>query len=833
MRRYQRIVMFLAIAAVVLYWGGAAVWLASLAWLEEHKKADAFDLANASQSSLAYELSTRQWLEFAIPEASPELRVISNLNVNSKADSQAAAGAIPERRQYALHYQLVGRDGKVLADRVYYQNSRLSVYRDEQGNLYHANYYRDSSLTPLDGRLMLLGLRLLPKVAYLRLKLEAADPQIAGAVVRVYVPAKIAEHRIGTRWLRLNQRQKEALAEHSVYPASHLSEQERLNLIRHQWSPVGPRGVKGKDYEALALYALDDVSYDKIEEQILPYGALGDALHPVTIPLPEQGGRLFLALKTANAGVQSPSGVPIELRWFGRTQKERWQREVLWDGSSAQVDFPVPGGLLEVRPLAPLVVVRALLQSARGEPTEIDLRPFTTAAVYADAGVEYNALHIGDKPAAVRVDVRRVFAGGGSGPPASITYQWLNRDGQIVHAGQLQAPDTPSRYERLKLPEPGYEISDPHHYYFTVPSSVQRIRISAERRDVLVSLYKQPDAMIKHAHIPEDVYGDVQADENWSPGWFIVKPLNEKALLMQQSIQPLAVQLHPPEDDPYLAQGQYLWQDYLPENRPQAHYLLSLYEPDVQRDGALPGLYCQIPVNRAFQAAVKSSGERRTVTPELIFMQPDERHVDFSLSANRQELVHAGAMGRQDAFYLPELTPGTYSLKLSSSGSGGQWLMNDIADCSGPQYLKRKVFRLERQNKLVFTVDHGAALNETLSAKIYVAAGREKRSLIDVGISPLNVAAGESGERAFNDWTFRRRSFDVRHPQQDASLLLFTGGKRLNGGESFFIPVNSDLPGGQYRIEISLADGAPGFLALSKVTPGLHPQRHLYHESKR
>lgn len=832
MRRYQRFAVILAIWAAALYWSGTAAWRASLAWLEEHRKIKAFGLAGSAQRSLAYHLSAGQWLEFALPEASRQLRVVSNLNVNLHGDSPVQTAGPPQRWQYALHYQLIDSRGKLLADQVYYQNSRLTVYRDAQGDFYHANYYSDSPLTPLDGRLMLLGSRALPQAAYLRLKLETAEPQAADAVVRVYVPAKIAEHRIGTRWLRLNEKQQETLANHSVYPASHLSEQEKLNLIRHQWDPVGPRGVQGKDYHSRFLYALDDISYDKMDTLIAPFGAISDTQHAVTLALPEAGGRLFLELRAAAADLQVSSGVPIGLRWFGRTQKERWQREMLWNGKEGQLDFQVAGGLLEVRATAPLAVTKAWLQPAGGgEKSEIAVQPFTTAAVYADAGVEYNVLHVDNKPAAIRIDVRRVFSGEAAEPPP-LVYQWLNRDGQSVQSGELRAPNVPSQYDRLKQAEGEYEVSDAQHYYFNVPASVQRIRISAKRHDLLVSLYNQPDALLRRTRIPEGVYAGAQADETQFPGWFIVKPRNEKALLMQQLIAQLSVQLRPPEDDPHLARGVYLWQDYLPDNQRQTYYLLTPYEADVRRDEALSNLYCQLPLNRGFHAAVKGYGARRTVTPELIFVHPDAQAVDFSFTANQRELMQATSAGRQGVFYLPELATGPYRLQLSSR-SDSQWLMNNIDNCSGAQYLKRKVFPLDRRHKLIFTVEHGAAQNETLSAMIHAAAHSEKRSLIQVEIAALQAAGGEAGAQAFSDWTFRRRLFDVRQPQDDASLLLFTGGARLNAGERFFIPVNSDLPAGQYRITISLADGAPGFITLSKVTPGMHAQRYFYREGYR
>ncbi|MCF7970136.1 MAG: hypothetical protein K9L22_03095 [Methylococcaceae bacterium] len=827
MRRYYRVILVGLLLIASLVWGLPLAWQQVLNEFQQYKKIKVHGREESVSSSFVYQMSADKWVTFNIPENSQQLRLISNLNIKPLAIPRTTAGELDQHWQYAVHYQLLDRQNRVLSEQRYHKSTRLTRYQDEQGLQFHGNYYYDSDLIPLDGRLAILSLKAFPTAVTIQLRLETLEPQVTDAVLRIYVPAKVAEHRIGTLWLRMNDKQKQALASDSVYPATLLKENEKLNLLRHQWRPLGPQGVLGRDYQARTLYALSDVGYEALEGQNYSTGLVVDAQQHLVIPIAGQGGRVFLDLKSLDQ--TSPDNVNISVRWFGARLQDRWQQEILLRGADTPIELPVQAGLLEVSSSAPLVLKAFLQEQSGAKKQEITPQLATAFSYYADSGLDYKIRHIDHQPAALRIDLRRITANTMAVQPAGIYYQYLDAQHQVLQQGELSAPTGISLYDRNKASDTPVQISDPQRYYFKLPDAVKYLRISAIQHDVLVSLYNQPLNILKQVSIPKLITMESDAPTSDLPSWFAMKPENAQSLMLNKLVQAMNVQPRPPVDDPYLVEGLYLWEDYLPERRVEARYILVPYEGTASREETLASLYCSLPVKQSFTARLQAHGAVRALNPELIFIRPREQAFDFSISQNQQYWVQAAAKGKQGVYYLPEINAGLHSLKLESS-EPATWLMNFIADCHGAQYLKRRAFSLKAKRKLVFNVQHQAGFNETFSAKIFTVSGGTQHSKIKVNIIPVkaNMAASYN---YYSDWTFTQRVYDIRHQQAANSWILFANAQAVNSGESFFIPLNSDLPAGAYRIEIALQEGDAGFLSLSKLTPGIHAQRRFYSES--
>ena len=828
MRRYYRVLLVWLLLIASVIWGLPLVWQHVLNEFQQYKTLTVYGREESANSSLVYQVQADKWVAFSLPENTEQLRIISNLNIKPLAIQQTTQQELEQRWQYALHYQLLDRQNQLLSEQTYYHNTRLTRYQDEQGRQFYTNYYYDNNnLIPLDGRLAMLSLKSFPTAAKIQLKLETFESQAADAVMRLYIPAKVTEHQIGTLWLRMNEKQKQALAKGSVYPAALLKENEKLNLLRHQWSPLGPQGVVDRDYQVRTLYALSDIGYEEVGGKILSAGLVVDAQHPIVIPIAGLGGRLLLDLKSVEQTI--PEDVAITLHWFGASLKDRWQQEMLWNDATTPLELTVQPGLLEVHSSEPLLFKASLQEHLGAEKVDITPQLLTTFSYYADSGLDYKVRHIDHQPAAIRIDVRRLISITNATLPATIHYQWLDAQHQVLQQGELITPAIPSAYERVKNAEGNVQISDPQRYYFKLPSAVKYLRISALQHDALVSLYNQPIGLVKHIVVPKRMSIASEMHSSDLPSWFVMKPVHTQSLMLNKLVQAISLQPRPPVDDPYLVAGLYLWEDYLPERNVEARYILEPYEGAASREETLVSLYCTLPVKQRFTAKLQAYGSLRTLNPELIFIRLNNQAVDFSVSKNQQAWVQAAAKGKQGVYYLPEIKAGVHTLKLQSS-EPGTWLMNSMANCQGAQYLKRRAFKLNARQKLVFNVQHQGGANETLSAKIFARAGGTQHSKIKVSIIPLKADTPASYKN-YSDWTFTQRVYDISHQQENSSWILFTNAQRVNGGGSFFIPLNSDLPAGTYRIEISLQEGDTGFLSLARLTPGIHAQRRFYSET--
>lgn len=818
MGRYRRTFVVVSMVLLMLYYVTPLLWQGGQAWVQRYKTGGMQQSSGSVSSSIVYPVKPGEWLTFNIPEGSQHLRIISNAHIR-KPDNIT----LQDNWKYILRYQLVDGGGKVIMDELYHHRSWLTSYRDEQGGVFFGNFYSGHALTPLDGRLILLSMMAIQQAVSVRISFIRQSREVEETALRLYVPAKISEHRLAAVWLRMSNKDKEILAKPSVYPPSLLSETEKTNLLKHQWQPVGPVGVEGKDYIFRTLYVHKELEQERLDALMIAAGLQLGADHPGIIAIPEQGGELRIQVKALDGSPLS-SPVPLQLNWFGRGREQRWQRQAQWIPGSEELSFPVGGGLLQIK--APeLVLVHAVLHTADQQQIEITPKPLMITGYLASHGVDYQVLHVNNQSAALRIDIRQIYDQNAVFSETAVAYQWFNRQQQVVNSGLLPVKSTPSIYDRLSGEQKDLEVSDPVIYYLNVPADVSRLRLDTDRNDLMVNVYSQPYQYQKMSRVPENSYVSL-GKKDWYPAWFLLRPGNEKALIKQQAVRKVAAQYRPPEDDPALLANRYIWEDYRPLEQTEARFILTERTALDYRDEALASVYCRLSPNQLRRIKLKTYGDLPHVSPQLIYIRPRKSAFNVAVHVDRKLSLNRSAIGQQGAFRLSELDRGEHSVKVTTQG-GGQWLMNHVSACPSQTFLKRRVFKLENR-QLTFLYTNEQSENQILSGRFYAAEFNNERSVIQVTIEPLQNLPPRKVQE---NWTFTRRGYDIRPPQGVRSIVLYSHGHYLNSGESFFIPFNRDLPKGEYRIKMMLKKGASGYLTLSQIKPGFHEQRRFYRET--
>lgn len=824
MRRYGRYCLVL-VFIVAFAWLSLPVFFSQVqAWFKHFQAADLLTLSATASNSLVYPVKPKQWLKFELPEDSLQLRIITNAHIR-----RSEALTLNPNWAYAIHYELLDKKGAVLATGVCHQYSHLTTYKDAQGGLVYSNYYSNKELVPLDGRLILLGLQGIKGAAFVRLSLETNNPAIIETAVRVYIPIKISEHQLASSWLRMSQAQKDNLTKNIIYPASLLSETEKTNLLKHQWQAIGPMGIEGKNYKTLTLYTLKDKEQDRQDELMLAPGLQADAQHYGVIPIPEHGGQVTLTFKALDgSALAAPEA--INLQWFGRSKEQRWQQNATWSKDSGSLNYNLEGGLLVIRPSAP-VIVNVFLTTATETKHDITDALLSIKTYIASFGVDFAVLNYHQQPAALRIDVRRLLTTSQAPQQEHVRYQWLNAKRQIIASGELSALEQPSLFDRVgNITDPN-NVSDPISYYFHLPAQVTGLRLLSSDPALLISAYNQPYGFTKWQRIPEDAYvaNDATKDAlDLQLTWFPLRAINDKSLTQQQAVQWLSGQYHPPEDNPDILAGQYLWQDYIPQANVAARYLLTDYTGDEPRTDALANVYCDLAVNRDTHVTLSAFGGLRSISPELVFLRADESPFNADVYVNQQKTLTMNLIGQQGIMHLPETALGNQRIRLNTN-SGGRWLMNYQAQCAGQKYLKRRVFTLNAGSALDFMVQH-APEDEVFSARLYSPNNTVDRSQIKVDIEAMTATVPTA--TVSTNWTYKNRLYDVRPLPAKAMPILYAQGQAVTNGERFSIPLNSDLPAGAYRIRIALAKGAAGYIMLSQIKAGVHEQRRFYRESQ-
>lgn len=791
------------------------------AWVKHYQTESTRMLSDQASSHLVYSIKPKQWLTFNLVEGTQQLKIISNAHIR-----KPKVLTLDDNWMYTLRYQLLNSDGDVITDKLYHQRSRLTSYRDEYGDMFFGSFYSGHSLTPLDGRLIKFSMNTIAQATTIRISFIQQNHEVEETSIRLYIPAKVSEHRLATMWLRMSDKHKETIAKHSVYPATLLSETEKINLLKHQWKPVGPVGVEGRDYTARTLYILKEIESEKLEETVLAAGLQIDSEHLGIISIPEQGGQLSLQL-TAFDGSALTSPVDVQLNWFGRTREQRWQRQI--QGSADHVlpspRYPVQGGLLQIKTDQP-VLVQAFLHTDDQQSLEITPKPLHITSYQAIHGIDYQVLHENNQPTAIRIDIRQVLGKTSSAEKTELEYQWFNPQQQLVNSGFLSISSTPSVFDRLTGDLRNFSLSDPIRYYLTIPDNVSRLRLISKRDDLLVNTYNQPYQYKKIQRVPENSY--ILLDKKyWYPTWFVLRPTDEKNILKQQWAVRIAAQYRPPEDDPMLLADQYIWEDYRPLEPTNAHYILTKMSYGKEyRDEALSSVFCQLQPNQVNPIGLKNYGDLPRLSPELIYIRPRKSAFDFSVLIGQKQHLSMSTMGQQGSFRLSNLTHGPHNFTIQTQDNG-KWLMNMINHCQSEAFLKRRVFELNNQT-LTFIYNNQQMTDQTFSAQFYTAYGNDKRSVIQVSIEAMQQQPMSTIKK---NWTFTRRSYDIRAIKGAPSVVLNKHGYNLNSGERFFIPFKQDMPKGQYQIKMTLMQGAPGYVALSQLKPGIFEQRRFYRET--
>ena len=443
----------------------------------------------------------------------------------------------------------------------------------------------------------------------------------------------------------------------------------------------------------------------------------------------------------------------------------------------------------------------------------------------ASFGIDFGVLHYQNQAAALRIDVRKLLTSNPS-PQQAIHYQLLDAKQQIIGSGDLTTLNTASLFDRLDTILDGINVSDPTTYYFHLPARVSQLRLFADSPDLLVSAYNQPYGHSKLQRIPEDAYFADNDTRDQQLAWFPLRALNDENLTLQQAIQWISGQYRSPEDNPDVLAGDYLWQDFIPEGESAGRYLLTDYAGNEPRNDALANIYCTLPPNQTVQIKLDAVTGLHSVAPELLYLRPTPSPFTADMFFNQQKIETIDSMGKQGFMYLPQLPLGDYELRLQTQ-SGGNWYMNHQTQCTGQRFLKRRVFALNPTTPLDFIVEHSAA-DEVFSAHVYSASNTSERSQINVDIQSLNATANKA--MLASTWTYQHRAYDIRPLPNNAMPILYSQGQTMSNGERFAIPINADLPAGTYRLRLSLAKGAAGYITLSQIKAGKYDQRRFYRE---
>jgi hypothetical protein len=358
---------------------------------------------------------------------------------------------------------------------------------------------------------------------------------------------------------------------------------------------------------------------------------------------------------------------------------------------------------------------------------------------------------------------------------------------------------------------------------FVLPPVVKTVQVSAPRETLLVSAYSRPSNLVKRVQVPED-YAAFNALTPGQPSWFTVRPADHVQRREAGQASVLRIQAPLPEDDPLILVGEYEWDSFLPDGNAIGHMLLlpPAVGPPLRAD-SLPFTYYPVLVGPAQRLCLLGQPWEPQVEPTLILACADGVPGPTDVSLDGKSIFSNHLDAPIACLRLGNLKVGEHDL-IIHAGSPVSAYLNYLESAGPPAFLQRFCV-MTSSNVLSFPYVKRQPGIEGLVLRVFSSQETTCSPSFKVHLKLKTVAP--RGVGPFTDLTFLEREAQVTPGPMLQNSLIADGPTSLDAGQPVFFPIGSDLPPGDYKVEVTVAAATPHWLSLSRTTPGLSEKLNL------
>lgn len=806
------VIVALAALAWTTHWAWQLIATEFAALKVDRRVADA-------QTTVTYVLDPDQWTDFAVTGQGDALRILSTANLPTGARNDDNAPFT-----YALHYQLVSRNGDLIEDRVYHHRTRVAQLLDAQGRAVMPSFYQDDDLVPSRSQRLMINLEGVERPDRLRLRVAEAAPPIRDVVVRVYERAGTSLGTSARHFERLTRRQQQLLGSASVYGTELLNDVEKVRLMRSTWEPSGPSGVLGQDYHERRLYVVSEHSGTAPADEVVPPGLYMDANRRVRIPIPQSEDRVRLRIQPI-AAAPEPDYDSLTIHWTGSRNTGRRSFAVPISAGEIVWEERMGAGWLEAAATFAATVTAYRVGAAGEQDITPEQRHQRMYAVARDLPITYRVDHLRDQTTPLRIDLRvedPQFV-----PSATARYQLLGADDQIVDEGALTFVPQPSEYDRGTGPLPYPSVSDSERFYFRLPAAVAKIKILAEQ-PILVGAATRPLTFRHALRVPDayDAFLRHHDDSAAPPTWFSIRPVDGDALIRAKRSRLLAVQSKPREDIAMLAADDFDWTDFFPDGAWLARHVLNPRDPaHAVRDQAHAVVFNRLADDRPVALRIVAEAHRQFVEPTLIYLRETDAPFDVTVRVDGRPTLSTQAFGKRGEIRLPPVSTDTHTVELDGP-RGIDWFINHT-DLSRDPVTRRLAYRLSDKGlRFYYTKDSADA--ETLSARVQLPHGTSYPARVRI---TLDLPHDADRRGPLPDLTLTERVFNIAARAGSVSVPVLGSDQFADLGHTLFVAFGAELPPGAYPVTVSLETPGEAYVSLYRRRAGYRPEHRLFFDT--
>ncbi len=822
MRRVWRFLLLLMVAVCL----GSLVspmrsWLDQLALRREAPD----DFAD-HQVGIGYVLERERWTEFALTPGLAQLRFVVN-------GGWVGAEPVPEVH-FAVAYAFLNENGDLLAADQYHFRAGQGLFETAAGPR-PAVVFEDKTVTALDPRLATVVPP--PGTTRIRFNVTDADTGLGDVVVRLYAPNTLTPGTENVAWLRLRQVEKQRLARATLEDYRFLPDREIASLVHNVWRPVGPIGIKDRDYFVRRVFTRRENPgrQSDIEPPLLdlPVTAPGRI---VTVPLPEQPG-CFTVVLTPHAGFEAdtPLHQAPQVRWTlhrrddtptTRTERLHHGRPTIW-----QVDLTAEHRFLEIAadsvrvvqayftpPLAGAELGAGasgrgddLPGTAYGVPFETPLPRVESWRLSTDQPLRFTFYGATAQSTPLRFRFYTLpvdFVSAHESAQVLPTYSRVSLsaragDGSVLREQTLDWVPEVDAYDYLDPFAVETPLATLQERVWHGPSATRTLEIHAEQ-DCLVQVALRLEDLPLVRRVPGD-YREAASGETALPLWFPFAPDDAWRLRTEGRRLWVVRPLRPPQLDPERVAGQ-AWVEAPPFQPagPGRDLLLPRRRDRFFDQRSLAGCYLAIEPNREQELELKHHLAGR-VTPSLLFHQPEGIGTIriFREGVVLREVTTSAVTG---AIPLGPLPQGKQRFKVTAE-PGSRLYLNYLEPSD--RFLRQVMVRRFDRPLSVDIVKH-AREPVTVAVRLFAPLDAEAATVVTTRLS-LPPRAGFS-----ETVTPRLGRFEVAPA---ALPIVSAGPPELDEGTLFFVPLADDLPPGTYRLTLEKQSGPARFVRATLGRP--------------
>jgi len=722
-----------------------------------------------TRSSITYLLESSQWLNFTIPSFTKQIKFIFTANLLGDIDTSENISNI----KYSISYSILDKNEKILLSKVHHLRASYLSYLDDNNTLVQKSFYLKSNLKPTTSENIFIDLQRFPTATKIYVKLNHKEDRIADVCIRSYHLENVPKNRQKIKWERLSKIKKEYIARGNVYQPSLMTRQEKELIVSSIWKPNGPIGIEGKSYYTRRLFILKD----------------SDEMHPFVSIEP-----LIYADKNLSATRYLQEGnytvcitsleenqTDIQLKSYNSVQLLQLKHYTLKTEETYLQYRQFEAGIIEIVSNKN-VEIKIYPKDEKEEMYLPSLQAFNYYDINQTLPIRYSFYTENERYIQIECYSHTELN-------TTLNIIMKNKKGETIQTLHPQVEMLTSRYDYRDIFQP---ITQATTYTILLNSNVNTIDISSEKPLIMRLASRSPTMSYPLYSFKKET----QPEYLRKPSWFPLRPQNHRNYEIKKRRVHLFKQPKPPQINPFIASGNYHYEQLFPTHSWRGYALLLKRKLGQQaiRSQSWSNLYSQIDFNKKEHINFYSKSGLTKVTPQLFYKKSNPKLQIVKLYHNK-ELVSSHKLHQSSgSIVLPSIDTNTsYHFKTDTARETDFYLSHTT---DGREYYTKRTF-LSFTQPIHFQVKKDSTYS-SIGIQLASPYKMSKTLSFFVEINDINDTKNQiTTKRTYKKYQLfadsgQLKALNITYPKQElhsSDMLYLTLGENLVNAEYYTITV--------------------------------------------